>query len=292
MREALASALACPNCKTHVSRDNDLKCEACGFISTDIDGVPALLMADHPMLNASPDEYAMSGLRRFLWSKIPEDRLWSSKSRNVIEQALDDAHAEDPNRLVINLGAGFERVFRESFAGKSAVARIGLPHAGSVDVFGDVMEFPLIDDSVDLFMSSSVMEHVRDPERGIAEMSRVIKPGGMVYAEIPFIRSFHMAPEDYQRYSISGIKALFGRHQFEEVEVGVCSGPFTAIALMIADMSSAYLTKRFASLLVPVIYTLVHPIKYLDRLVDNRYAAVYQACNFYYLGKKVSQDKT
>jgi SAM-dependent methyltransferase len=288
VRSALANALACPKCKEHVSADEGFKCRACGLSYTEIDGVPALLRAGHPMLKASQNAHGMGPVRAFLWSKLPEDRLWSDKSRKAIERALSDGRADDPDRLVVNLGAGLERVFRENLAGKRAVARIGLPHAGTVDVFGDVMEFPLVDDSVDLFMSSSVMEHVRDPELGIAEMSRVIKPGGLVYAEIPFIRSFHMAPEDYQRYSISGIKAVFGRHDFEMIEAGVCSGPFTAIALLIADMSMAYLTRRIASLFVPIVYMLVHPIKYLDRLVQDRHAAEFQACNFYYLGRKVA----
>jgi SAM-dependent methyltransferase len=291
MRAALAQALACPKCHQSISAD-DLHCDKCEITFPVLDGVPALLAPDHPMLTHRPalNGHKPKNLRQRLWDKKPEDRMWSEASKRALARALTESQSDDPQRLVINLGAAIEGIFKSSFeqsgAENGAVARIGLPHAGTVDVFGDVMEFPLRNGSVDLFLSSSVMEHVRDPEKGIAEMSRVVRPGGLVYAEIPFIRSFHMEPEDYQRYTISGIEALFARHQFELVEKGVCSGPFTAIALLIADSAHAFLKGRYLSLLVPVIYRLVHPIKYLDRFVEGRYASNFGACNFYYLGKR------
>jgi SAM-dependent methyltransferase len=289
MRDALQQAVACPRCHRGFALEQ-MHCSNCDISFKPISGVPALLEPDHPMLDQLPDVPSFDtkprGLRAYLWSKRPEDRHWSRASLRAIDRALAEADADAADHLIINLGAGVEETFRTRLSSKRGVSRIGLPHAGDVDLFGDVMAFPLIDDSVDLFLSSSVMEHVKDPERGIAEMARVIKPGGLVYAEIPFIRSFHMAPEDYTRYSSSGIEALFDRHGFEMLDKGVCSGPFTAIALIIADMAFAFLGhRRFASLLVPVIYRLVHPLKSLDRLVEDRGAAAFQACNFYYLGR-------
>ena len=66
-----------------------------------------------------------------------------------------------------------------------------------MDLFCDICDIPLIDNSVDLILSSSVLEHVYNPEQAVQEMYRVLKPYGSVYAEIPFMRSLHMRPVDY-----------------------------------------------------------------------------------------------
>jgi SAM-dependent methyltransferase len=221
----------------------------------------------------------------------PEQRVWTRRSEQAIHRALREARTDDEH-LIVNLGAGFEHVFQNAFADVPDLVRVGLPHSGRVDVYGDVTSLPLTDSSVSLFMSSSVMEHVSDPEQGVAEMSRVMAPGGSVYAEIPFIRSYHMAPYDFQRYTISGIERLFGRHGFELIEKGVCSGPFTAWSLLLYDTVCS-VTKMLpgpvATAIQGLVSLLVHPIKYFDRLVENSPLAEFQACNFYYVGRRVSE---
>jgi SAM-dependent methyltransferase len=249
-------------------------------------GRPVLLPADHPMRLKYAD-YQPPGRVRW-WARRPEDRRWSRRSVEVISRVLEESEASSPDRLVVNLGVGSESVFQRAFIGRPAVARIGLPHDGKVDVYGDVTCFPLRDGSVDLFMSSSVLEHVVDPEKGVSEMARVLRPSGLVYAEIPFMRAFHMAPHDYQRYTISGIKELFGRHGFDAIETGVSSGPFTATALFFADMWRGFVSgRRWIARTVPLMYWLTHPLKRLDRLVEGKSAERVNACNFFYVGRRL-----
>jgi len=292
MRDALARALACPNCRGPVALA-DLACPRCALTFPVLDGSPVLLLPDHPLRaqlitqGAREPQGRLRRMRNWVVSSIkPEDRVWSRASRRAIGRALAEVDAADPGRLVINLGAGLERIFRRSIARHPAVARVGLPHQGRVDVYGDLQQFPLLSGSADLVMSCSVLEHVVDPERGVAEMARVTRAGGLVYAEIPFMRSFHMAPADFQRYTYSGIEQLFARHGFTTVEKGVCSGPFNAWALMVFDLVNARSGGGSPSVPARLVHAAVHPFKYLDRLVEDSPRAIVQACAFYYLGRR------
>ncbi len=214
-------------------------------------------------------------------------RVWTRESEAVIHDMLQEKNPDHADRRVVLIGSGFEPVFKKATRGFRELIRVGLAHRGKVDIAADIGELPMQDKTLDLIFSSSVLEHVYDPEKAVSEMSRVVKPGGYAYAEIPFMRAFHMMPVDYQRYTISGIEELFKRHGFELIQKGVCSGPFTASVLFFLDFwrgalsFNKYLMKGFRL----VFSLLLHPVKYLDRLVEGRKWTVVNACNFYYLGK-------
>lgn len=205
----------------------------------------------------------------------------------VIHDMLQQKNPDHEDRRVVLIGAGFEPVFQKATRQFRELIRVGLARRGKVDIAADVCDLPIQDKTLDLIFSSSVLEHVYDPEKAVSEMRRVVKSGGYVYAEIPFMRAFHMMPVDYQRYTISGIEELFKRHGFELIRKGVCSGPCTASVLFFQDFWRAafsfnkYLTMGFNR----VLSLLLHPVKYLDRLVEGRKWTVVNACNFYYLGK-------
>ncbi len=61
---------------------------------------------------------------------------------------------------------------------KSVMQHAGLaPHLQQADV----MSLPYKDQSFDVVMAAHVLEHLPDPQRALAEMVRVLKPGGMVF---------------------------------------------------------------------------------------------------------------
>lgn len=51
-------------------------------------------------------------------------------------------------------------------------------------VFGDATRLPFPDASFDLVLSGGLLEHFRDPAPVLSEMARVLKPGGLFYADI------------------------------------------------------------------------------------------------------------
>jgi hypothetical protein len=70
------------------------------------------------------------------------------------------------------------------------------------------------------------LEHVLDPSAVVAEIHRVLKPDGYVYAETPFMQQVHERAYDFSRFTRSGHRWLF--RQFDEIDAGPITGPATA----------------------------------------------------------------
>ena len=234
-------------------------------------------------INNNPDSTVSFGLGEFN-IKYDANNLYAVLEYGTISY---ENNPDGENKYVVNLGSGVESFFKRVFKPLKSLIRIGIPHDGKVNAYGDAMALPLKNDSVDLFFSSSVIEHLPDPEKAVSELFRTIKPGGLVYAEIPFIGAYHMAPYDYQRYTISGIESLFNRHGFKLVEKGICTGPITALVLLFQHAIVEAIPIGPIQYLFRVTLTwILHPLKYLDFLFGRTKWAEYLACNFFYLGRK------
>lgn len=51
-------------------------------------------------------------------------------------------------------------------------------------IVGDAEKFPFAKNQFDIVMSFGLLEHFEDPKRAISEMIRVLKPGGLFFADI------------------------------------------------------------------------------------------------------------
>jgi SAM-dependent methyltransferase len=79
-----------------------------------------------------------------------------------------------------------------------------------VDVKSDVHDLKEFEDSeFDAFIAASVWEHVRKPWLASAAVSRVIKPGGIIYIATHFAFPVHGYPSDYSRWTDKGLESLF-----------------------------------------------------------------------------------
>lgn len=74
------------------------------------------------------------------------------------------------------------------------------------DVFADGAHLPFQDASFDGVVCLEVIEHVAAPQRVIAEIQRVLRPGGRGWISMPFLYPVHDAPFDFQRYTEFGLR--------------------------------------------------------------------------------------
>lgn len=91
---------------------------------------------------------------------------------------------------------------------------------------------PFEDSSFDAILSTQVFEHVADIEDAVSELRRVLKPGGVLVASVPFIYQVHGAPDDYRRLSEYGLKRLLADFSVEDIRCQGAVGSALAILLL------------------------------------------------------------
>jgi len=89
------------------------------------------------------------------------------------------------------------------------------PNWPEVDV-QDLARYPA--DGYDVVVIDNVLEHVPQPERAVAEIHRVLRPGGTCICLTPFLIRVHAYPGDYWRFTAEGLRELFKRYGAVEVE--------------------------------------------------------------------------
>ncbi len=279
----LRPILACPTCRGPLADDVDgLACEPCAVRYPVRDGVPILLagaVAAPEGIRSSRIEVGQSAwvraAKRII--RVPSPTFETGQLRAQLPSFL----ARFPHEAVLaSVGSADLRYGRN-------LTNIDLIHTPGVDLVGDATRLPLATGSVDGIVCRRVLEHVRKPSMAVTEFLRVLKPGGMVWCEIPFMQGFHPTPTDFQRYTRDGLEDLFD--QFEIVDSGVALGPSSTLSWVLRE----YLAILFA-FNSPLLYRinerlfswLTLPVKFLDVFTSRSRFAGQIASSFYIVARK------
>jgi len=77
------------------------------------------------------------------------------------------------------------------------------------DQYFDGLRLPFDDASVDGVVCTEVLEHAEDAAGLVAEIARVLRPGGSAIVSSPFIWPEHETPYDFRRFTLAGLESLF-----------------------------------------------------------------------------------
>jgi SAM-dependent methyltransferase len=182
--------------------------------------------------------------------------------------------------LVVDVGSGPERLGEEFI-------NVDIFPFPEVDIVADAAALPFKDDSIPAIVSESVLEHVADPQIVVSEMVRVLKPGGFIYVSAPFIHPYHASPDDFNRWTVSGLKHLF--KDLEIIETGVRSGPLSALLMFLAYWFGVILSfgsKKAAPFITHFLMLVMGPFKFLDFLFYWMPGADAVATHLYIIGRK------
>lgn len=117
---------------------------------------------------------------------------------------------------VLDVGCG-QMPFRHLVPANAAYTGIDIPAADSfgMDRHADIIEFdgttiPFPDNHFDTVLCTEVLEHAINPAALIAEMHRVLKPGGALVMTVPFAARVHHIPYDFHRFTRYALAQMFG----------------------------------------------------------------------------------
>lgn len=172
-------------------------------------------------------------LREFV-AEMPHERA------TIAEWVAAAAREVPPGARVLDVGAG-DAPYRELFAHAEYVTTDWEQslHEGALraDVIASADALPLEDAGFDMVLLLQVLEHVPDPAAVLAELHRVLKPGGVLVLTAPLAWEQHELPHDYFRYTGPGLESLLGAAGFTEVVVEARNDSFTTLAQLLINVS-------------------------------------------------------
>jgi SAM-dependent methyltransferase len=119
-------------------------------------------------------------------------------------RALDYGCADRPYRSL--LPAGIQYIGAD------------LPGNAAADIeIDDEGHVGLPDQTVDLVLSTQVLEHVEEPDTYLDECMRLLRAGGWLLLSTHGLMYYHQDPEDYWRWTHAGLRKLLTDHGFEVV---------------------------------------------------------------------------
>jgi SAM-dependent methyltransferase len=196
-----------------------------------------------------------------------------------------DSHDEES--IIINLGSG-----PTYFMGRRDIINIDIFPFREVDVVADAVNLPVKDESVDLILNLALLEHVADPEAVVKEMHRIVRKREKVICYIPFIVPFHPAPDDFQRWTRTGVRKLFSC--FDRIEISIGCGPTSGMLWVFQEWFSIFLSfgnRTVHDILLLVLMVITAPIKLLDVFMIKFPDAEKIASGFYVIAKKEERRK-
>ncbi|WP_374471261.1 methyltransferase domain-containing protein [Phenylobacterium sp.] len=232
--------LRCPRCAGPLAAP--AQCRTCGEFAT-VRGQPVLIDFSRSIFTRDGvlSAEGASPVARSAWRRSVKQWLFG-RNRAAERAAADLAHRLPPSARVLvigggEVGSGAERL-HESFAvvGTDIYAS---PHTA---LLADAHNLPFTDGAFDAVWIQAVLEHVLEPAQVVAEIHRVLRPEGLVFADTPFLQHVHEGAYDFTRFTLSGHRWLFRR--FDLIDAGVTGGAGTALLWAVRGFVTAVTGRR------------------------------------------------
>lgn len=225
--------------------------------------------------------YASHGIGIYRW--IPRLTYHADpRIEDVLRRVPADARIAD-------LGAGGRRI-------SARTVTVDRFPVGETDLVADVERLPFSDASLDLVFATGLFEHVEDERALAAEIARVLKPGGIVHIEAPFLESFHLDPIDCRRLTVQGLELLMARERIAPLAIGAHIGPTVALLDLTARYAALWFEsdgrvgKALSFATFAGLSVVFWPLRFADKLLIKKRKAHVLSLGLYFTGRKLPAE--
>jgi len=189
----------CPQC--HKPLEASESCRICGFVVATAEGVP-LLVSDRAAVDEALDQAKSSG--RAAWYEAPQASQWTGPFRHhlqkrrtyldgVLSRFVANAGARPLTGLDMGCGDGTHLAWLRNYVSDlyaSDYNLVRLPRARGHNqaryiFMADITNYPIRDNMFDVIYFNHVIEHIPNDVAALAEVYRVLKPGGLLILGTP-----------------------------------------------------------------------------------------------------------
>lgn len=281
MKKIDQKILLCPNCKAGslLFEDNQIFCPECKNKFEYKNNKIIFLKLNKTDINDLLDRIKFR-LKKFSFLYNFLIILVSPVCPTINLKKLIKKYVNDNKIKAINLGSGNSKL-------SDKILNIDIFSYDNVDIVCDIENLPFKNNSIDVVFNIAVLEHVKNPEKVVDEIHRILKNDGVVVSFFPFIQPFHASPYDFSRRTFEGMKILY--KDFDNIDLKSAGGPTSGFLWIFQEWLSILLSfgiKPLYYLINLLLMLITFPVKFLDLLLIYHPMAKNISSGFLFIGRK------
>jgi len=145
---------------------------------------------------------------------------------------------KDLKGTVVDLGSGKNASYGRYITGKpEKIITVDINSDANPEIVADInKKLPLPDEFADAVFLFSVIYILENPAEVLKEIRRVLKSNGRLLMSAPFIFNEAKEPDDYWRFTSSGVYKLLRDAGFKKIEIEPIGERFTAAAYLTSSI--------------------------------------------------------
>ncbi len=134
---------------------------------------------------------------------------------------------------VVDLGSGGKKSYAHLIKHSELVTLVAIDQKGTESAPPTNLEtdiVPVAAYSADVVLAFNILEHIYHFNHVLAEVRRLLKPGGRFIGCVPFFCTYHPGPKDYFRYTHEALEQMLLDAGFKKDEIKITPlgyGPFS-----------------------------------------------------------------